>query len=333
VQHEKTCGLSFRKSFLVLFALLVFSGGIYAQEASTGYVPFWALDAGIMTNDALIEGISFGLVVDPRLSVSSRLMVGSKNVINLSTDNLLVLESQAYARWNFFRFGSKRINNVFLQGGIGLLAAYRGSEATQTRGSVLADATLGINIPVSDRWHIEPSIRAGYPFIIGAGLTAGIRFPMRRQQTEIVRGMEPGRVIREIPPEEIIRRVIITQVEYILFGPEIATYNDGIDADGRALNGLVLDVVAKTLIENPDLIVRIEGHANPVTLASGEAEELMLLSEQRSNEVARLLRERGVADSQIMVIAHGGSMLLSVSHNQRNLNRRVELIIKHIDAD
>ena len=333
---------------VVFLALLAIAGGLQAQPATFDQAQrFWTLDFGLATNDTLVDGFSMGLVLDPSVSLSPRFMVGSKNQINFSPEGdetmIVSLETQAYLRWNFFRFGSGRLNTVFLQGGVGLMAVYRGDDVQMTRGSVLADGTLGITIPVNDRWHIEPSVRAGYPFIAGASITAGIRFPLGRaparapltktEYIEIIRELPPVEVIRELPPVEIIRRVLITQVEYVLFGPDIGDYNLGIGADAMALNDLVLNEVARTLQEGSNLIVRIEGHANPVDHDEAEISVLAALSKTRANSVARLLRERGVSDEQIVIIAHGGGRVLARDYDHWNINRRVELIIKYIDLD
>jgi len=315
---------------LMLFAFLavsVFADRLHAWE--NNWEPYWSLNAGIASNDILIRGMSFGLVLDPRITISPRLMIGSKNVINYSTDettDIVALETQAYLRWNFLRRGTvERPLNMFVQGGIGLVAAYRGDDVRMTRGSVLGDVTAGITIPLNDRWHIEPSVRGGYPFIAGASLTAGVRFPLRqRTRTEYVE------IIRTLPPVEIVRKIMISQVEYIIFGPDISTYNDGIDEDARALNDLIIGYTVDILIANPSYIVRLEGHANPLTYTPSEFEGLVALSEERANEVADLLRSRGVPGEQIVVAAFGGARLAAREFDHRNMNRRVEMIIKEI---
>jgi len=335
------------KRSLVFLAFMALAGGLHAQTTAPDQTrPFWALDFGLATNETLVDGLSFGFVLDPSVSLSPRFMVGSKNQINFSPEGdetmIVALETQAYLRWNFLRFGSNRINTVFLQGGVGLMAVYRGNDVQMTRGSILADGTLGITIPISDRWHVEPSVRAGYPFIMGASITAGIRFPFRRtppppltraEYIEIIRELPPVEVIRELPPIEIIRRIIITQVEYVIFGPDTGNYNQGIGVDAMALNNLVIDTVANTLKEDSNMIVRIEGHANPVDHDEAEIAVLTALSRARANSVAELLRERGVPEEQILVIAHGGERILASEYDHWNINRRVELIIKYVDLE
>ncbi|MCL2557237.1 MAG: OmpA family protein [Treponema sp.] len=310
-------------------ALLILAGGLHANTNAWNE-PYWALSAGVASSDILVEGMSFGLVLDPRVTLSPSFMLGSKNIINFSSDNIIALESQAYFRWNFLRLGRpERQTNIFAQGGIGLLAAYRGADVTMTRGSVLADFTAGLTIPISDRWFIEPSIRAGYPFIAGASLTAGIRFPLRQQaRIEFVEIAAPPP-----PPVEIVRTTFIAMLEYILFGPDIHVFNVGVDADARGLNELVINAVAQTLRENPDFIVRVEGHANPVDHDYEEIAVLDALSLRRANEVARLLRARGVHDDQIVISAFGGTRVLASDHDHWNINRRVELMVIQHSAD
>ena len=149
---------------------------------------------------------------------------------------------------------------------------------------------------------------------------------------EVVR-TEYVEVLRTPPPEQITGRLVTTAVEFVLFGPNIGRYNEGVDRDVRALNELTLDQAAQVLRDNPDLHVRIEGHANPVTADTAEAEELMTLSLTRANEVAVQLGARGVNEEQITVTAFGGTRTVTRNQLFWNRNRRVELIIIQVDAD
>jgi len=317
----------FPKRAVLFFALLGTAAALHAQAGR--WETFWALDAGIASNDILVEGVSLGLVLDPSISLTPRITIGSKNVINFSTDetmNIVALETQAYFRWNFLRLRNpERPTNIFAQGGVGLVAAYRGADVQMTRGSVLVDGTAGITIPVSSRWHIEPSVRVGYPFIAGVSVTAGRRFPLRLPSR-----IEYREIIRIPPPTEIVKRITIVQVEYVIFGPDISAYNDGIDADARALNDLVIGHTVEVLKENPNYVVRLEGHANPLTYTPAQFEDLVALSEERADEVAGLLKARGVPEEQIVVAAFGGARTAARDFDHRNMNRRVELIIKEI---
>ncbi|MDR0502856.1 MAG: OmpA family protein [Treponema sp.] len=266
-----------------------------------------------------------------------------------------------------FPYGEKRAarkntTDVFIQGGAGFMGALNGPDndfdfdEVDSRSSLLADGTIGITIPLAGRWHIEPSARGGYPFGFAFSITTGYKFPTPVKTETIIRQLPPkteyielpGRVqyvqlpgvieyveqppvieYVEAPPREIeiIKNILIAQVEYILFAGDISKYNTGIDADARALNDLVINHLSKFLIDNPDCRIRIEGHANPVTHAPSEVQTLAALSANRANEVARLFREKGVPDDRIAVMSFGASRVLASDRTHWNMNRRVELIV------
>jgi outer membrane protein OmpA-like peptidoglycan-associated protein len=333
-----------RKVIFVMILFFFFFNGLYAQtDFPAG--DYWSLDAGFGMTDILVDGLSYQFILDPKLWLSPLLMVGSKIGVSYSVEenshDILTFEGQVYLRWNFLRLGRnpERKTNIFIQGGAGLISAYRGQndpfdDVTMTRGSLMADAALGITIPLNSRWHIEPTVRGGYPHILGGGLTVGYKFPLpEKTQYKTTTTVEYVEVIKTVPPNEIIKRILINEVEYILFGPDISKYNVGIDHDAQGLNELVLNSIAKILEENPDYRVRIEGHANPVTTDPHEADELMALSALRSDAVAEQLKARGVDEHQLVDIAFGGTRTVTSDHDIWNRNRRVELIVIQVNTD
>jgi len=327
---------------LLLFLFIVNVGGAQTLlDFPAG--DFWSLDAGLGMSDFQVSGASFQSIIDPKLWLSPKLMIGSKLGINFSAEederHILAFEGLVYMRWNFLKAG-KELNpwNIFIQGGMGLICAYRGTSAnpfndvTMTRGSVLFETTTGVTIPLSKRWHIEPQIRGGYPFIFGISLTAGYKYPLP-QKVITNRSTKYVEVIKTIPPEEIIKRVMISSVEFILFGPDIGTYNIGIDRDAQQLNEMVLNYTVQTLKTNPNYRVRIEGHANPYTINHSEVDELKILSGKRANVVAEELKDRGVDENQIVIISFGGTRTATNEWDIRNRNRRVEMIITQVDIN
>jgi len=318
---------------LITYFMLI--GVLYAQtEFPAGH--YWSFDVGLGMSDILVNGSSFQLVLDPKLWISPALTVGSKMGINYSNEedsyDILTFEGQVYLRWNFLRLGKKENpTNIFIQGGLGLVSSYRGWEnvfddVTRTRGSLLADAALGVTIPLSERWHIEPLIRGGYPHIWGASITAGYKFRLP-QSREIVK------TVTKMEYNEIIKHIKISAIEFVIFGPDIGSYNVGIDRDAQQLNELIIIGTAKFLIENPQYRVRIEGHANPYTITESEIEDLMALSTMRADVVAQQLRDRGVSDDQMVVVAFGGTRNATSEWDVRNRNRRVELMLIHVDTE
>jgi hypothetical protein len=322
-----------KRIYFVLFLVFLINTVHSQYEFPAGN--YWSLDGGFGMSDILVEGAGFQFIIDPKLWISPSLMVGNRIAVNYSTDNILTFETQAYLRWNFIRLGNTdNPINLFAQAGIGVLAAYRGwdnpfDDAKRRRGSLLFDAASGVTIPLTQRWHIEPSIRVGYPHVWGFSIIAGFKFPLPQSSARMLRST----IVRNMPPAEIIKMVVIHSVEFVIFGPDIGRYNVGIDSDAQALNELVLNSIAQVLRENPDFRVRIEGHANPATPDSDEANELMALSAMRAYGVSAQLRAKGVRDDQIVIIAYGGTRSVTRDHDISNRNRRVELMIIQIDPN
>jgi hypothetical protein len=329
-----------KKITIFFIILLSLWGGLYAQTVFPAG-DYWSLDAGFGMSDLLVKGKSYQGILDPKLWLSPPLMVGSRIGVSYSTEtdsrDILTFEGQIYLRWNILRLGSHdKKTNIFIQGGLGLISAYRGDDTpfdnvTMTRGSVLADVAAGVTIPLSARWHIEPSIRGGYPHIAGFSLTAGYKFPLPKK-TKYYDRTDYIELLKSLPPEEIVKVILVSFNEFILFGPDIGKYNVGIDHDAQGLNELVLNSTAQMLEKNPGCLLRIEGNANPVTTDPNEADGLMALSVMRANAVADQLRARGVSEEQMVIIAFGGTRTVTHDHQIWNRNRRVELIIIQVDS-
>ena len=350
---ENTGGVTMKNILLLIALTILAGGGLFAQtqpqtKSQTDFPNgnYWSLNGGVGVGAILAHGElpAFQFIIEPKLWLSPALMVGVKAGVNYSTEetsnysNILTFEGQVFLRWNFLRFGKNNLWNIFGQLGIGLISAYRGinnpaDDVTETRGSVLADAALGITIPLTSRWHMEILGRGGYPHIWGAAITAGYKFPLPQSRTERSTRTEYVEIIKAMPPNEIIKIIKITAIEFVLFGPDIGRYNIGIDRDAQQLNELVLNYTSETLRNNPDFRVRVEGHANPFTINVSEAEDLMALSNMRANTVANLLREKGVKDEQIVIVGFGGTRTATSEWDIRNRNRRVELMIIQIDTN
>jgi len=298
-----------RGRVILPLALIMMSGGLFAQTVFPGG-DYWSLDAGFGMTDILVKGTSYQFVIDPKIWISPPLMLGSRLGVNYSTDEILTFENQIYLRWNFLRFGRpERRGSVFVQGGAGLLASYRGddgffSDMSKRRGSFMLDAAAGVTIPLSQLWHIEPAVRGGYPHIAGASVTVGKKMPFRAE-----------------------REKFLSPVKYVMFGSYIGEYNKEIDADTVKLNEMALNDAARTLKKNPCYKVRIEGHANPVLNKPSEKDMLMSLSRTRADAVAAQLRAKGVKEEQMLVAAYGGTRPVTDDQRCWSLNRRVELIV------
>jgi len=351
---RKLAGKIITITYILILSLFV-SGSLFAQsDYDFPNGNYWSFDAGVGMSGVMVHGASIQLIADPKLWLSPWLMVGSRAGVNISTDQIVTFEGQVYLRWNFLHFGrpENRVN-VFVQGGLGLLAAYRGwnnpfDDVHRTRGSIMFDAAAGVTIPLTQRWHIEASVRGGYPHIAGFSVTAGYKFPLPRTtyftetvtiqeqvqvQTEIQTETEVDESVSIVPITEIARRMVIMGVEYVIFGPDSGSFNVGVDADARQLNTLVMDFTAQTLRDHPSYFVRLEGHANPFISDVADVDEMMALSSLRANAIADQLRARGVSEEQLVVVALGGTRAATSEWEARNRNRRVELIIMSIEDE
>jgi len=86
-----------------------------------------------------------------------------------------------------------------------------------------------------------------------------------------------------------------------------------------------LDQVAKMLLDNPRMVIQLEGHTD----SKGDPKLNMKLSEKRVVAVKNYLVLKGATKSKIKTKAFGGTMPLSLDNSEEahKLNRRVEVRI------
>ncbi len=86
---------------------------------------------------------------------------------------------------------------------------------------------------------------------------------------------------------------------------------------------VLLNTHAKLLAKNPNLKVRLEGHADE----RGSREYNVALSEDRARSVKRLMGTQGARNSQMTILGYGEELPLVSGHNERSWqkNRRVEI--------
>ncbi len=80
----------------------------------------------------------------------------------------------------------------------------------------------------------------------------------------------------------------------------------------------------KYLAANPDMTVRLEGHADE----RGSREYNVALANRRAQAVRRLVLFQGVAANQVSVISYGEEKPVALGHDEESwrINRRVELV-------
>jgi len=92
-------------------------------------------------------------------------------------EKFIFVEVLAHFRYYLSFLSRAKINTgLFLQAEAGVVFfAYEKFETTGHLAPV-AGLSTGWRFPLGTRWYIEPSIRGGYPYIFGAGLSAGRSF-------------------------------------------------------------------------------------------------------------------------------------------------------------
>ena len=115
------------------------------------------------------------------------------------------------------------------------------------------------------------------------------------------------------PPPAPRERIVLRGVN---FGFDSATLGEGPQ--------VVIEVVAETLLRNPEVEVRVEGHTD----ATGPAEYNLALSRRRAEAVRDALVEGGVEASRLSVAALGEEQPIASNDTAegRAINRRVQLV-------
>lgn len=86
-----------------------------------------------------------------------------------------------------------------------------------------------------------------------------------------------------------------------------------------------LDEVAQMMIENPKIVIQLEGHTDNV----GNSKANMKLSQERVDAVKRYLVSKGISKKRVVTKAFGGTQPLrnEMTPEARAMNRRVEMRI------
>jgi len=169
----------FRKIILLLTlcvfipAAVVFAQESEQEEASEQKEDFWIS----LNGDGTLygsEGFAYGGGLS--LGYGSGSSIGVKAIWYFSPDQLNTLEINFIVR--FYLRGPQAYSDPFIQfmGGP-VFFGYRESAAIPSEiGMISAGICFGWRFLFIDRLFIEPSIRAGYPYIVAAGIAAGVRF-------------------------------------------------------------------------------------------------------------------------------------------------------------
>ena len=111
------------------------------------------------------------------LGYGSGSSMGIKTAYLYSTEGFTILEFNFLIRWYFM--GRTSDAGPFIQFGCGPVFITEGNNpfgTTASTASISAGLNIGWRVLLGSRFFLEPSVRAGYPFFAGAGLSAGFHF-------------------------------------------------------------------------------------------------------------------------------------------------------------
>jgi len=159
------------KKIMLLFVLCTLTQAAFAQAPEKG--DFWVSISGDGAFYAT-EGLAYGGGLS--LGYGSGSSIGLKAVWFLSSDSVSVIELSFIFRLYFSGSGAYTGPFVQFMGGPTFYSFLEDVSIPSELGMISAGLCLGWRFLFLDRWFIEPYIRAGYPYILGAAISAGIRF-------------------------------------------------------------------------------------------------------------------------------------------------------------
>jgi len=161
-----------KKTFLLII-FIASASAIFAQAENDTSEDFWIGPVVEMTiysvsDPAFGGGLAFGY--------GKGVSIGLKGVW-IMNDELATIELSFLLR--FYLLGMQSYSGPFLQITAGPSLFFRNEDAIaipSKLGMISAGLSFGWRFILGKNWFIEPAVRGGYPFIVGAGVSGGFRF-------------------------------------------------------------------------------------------------------------------------------------------------------------
>ena len=154
--------------FFVLWVVL-YIHGIAAQ--SQVREDFW-FNSGWETAMYSVSGIAHGGSF--ALGYGDGTVIGLRAAMFSTTEEMSVTELNVLLRL-YFR-GAKAFSGPFFQITGGPVLFYPEQELLSQLGTICAGVTFGWRFYLLNRLFLEPVVRGGYPYFLGAGISAGISY-------------------------------------------------------------------------------------------------------------------------------------------------------------
>ena len=322
------------KKFLFFFVILFVCGLVFSQDSHKTAI---GLGLEFNMNSRAEKAAAGGGIIGFDFNLIPSLAAGVTFGASHDFRNTVTLEPAAMFRWYFL---NKDNLGLFAQADLGVSLVLDDGLSPKFLGGLRA----GMRIPAGANFYVEPFVRGGYPFLIGAGVMAGIRLPVSRSaEREAAAAAEESAAIEEI--RELIDEWHDDQIDFIIdengnmrLRVAIAFRADAADFEGLspaviAQNRTSLEHVAQILNRFHHYDVVIEGHSNPTSPPGPERDaeepELRLISEQRAQRVVQELGRLGVDVRRKTVRGIGSARTIFPWNDTVNnwRNRRVEFIL------
>jgi len=138
----------------------------------------------------------------------------------------------------------------------------------------------------------------------------------------------------DIPPIEIVQRVRIFGVFYIDFAGSQTEFNNprpgagastSLTASQVSNNTSTIQNVRNIMLQHPDFVIQLSGHANPIDNTDEERAELEAISTARSQSVLEEFISKGIPRSSMINAGYNDRIYGDGSRG--SLNRCVEIVI------
>jgi len=120
------------------------------------------------------EGASFGFGV--MAGAGNGIAAGIRLLYAFDTDEIYSLSLDVFMRYYFL--GMDANTGIFIQPSVGMVILNTGEAVSfpSRSGSITLSMSAGWRILMTRNFFLEPAVRFGYPFLVGAGLAAGFSF-------------------------------------------------------------------------------------------------------------------------------------------------------------
>jgi hypothetical protein len=180
--------MSIKPLLISIFLIILPVSIIYAQEealpieaAKTAETSeqihnkpdFW-LSFGVETALYSTSGLAYGGNLS--LGYGSGSLIGFKAALFFAEEGDNIMELDLLLR--FYLFGKNVYRGPFIQfiGGTSFFNRSGSFGIPSNLGMINAGLGFGWRFIFSERFFVEPAVRAGYPYFLGAGISAGMRF-------------------------------------------------------------------------------------------------------------------------------------------------------------